>query len=90
MIVKWEKFLRPDWKKIVLMILIPYFIRVLYVIFSLSKGTHVIYTSSFIATNNMPLLILVNEFLGSILISWIWSYPLSCLIVWIYDKRKKK
>jgi len=87
-----RQFLKPNWRKIVLMILIPYFVIVFYDFYLISQGIQVAFLARpyYISTNNIYLLILVNGFVNSLLTTWWWSYSLGCLIVWIFNKVKKK
>jgi len=79
-----KKFLKPDWRKIVIFV-------ILFIIFSfLSLILSMIYICSpSINIGCPPLGIELGVFILLFIISFFISYLLSCLIIWIYDKVKK-
>jgi len=81
--MNWKQFLKPDWRKIVLTILL----MILPTIFI--KGITSILHSCPVGTINCPPLFDWESFVVMFTISLIITYLLSCLIVWIYDKVKK-
>jgi len=99
--MKWKEFLKPDWRKIVIFIIIfillffiPTFptFSILPVPVGVEGGAYMVGWSSLYnllygygtltdRINYMKIPIIINCFV---------SYLLSCLLVLIYDKRKKK
>jgi hypothetical protein len=85
-----KKFLKPDWRKIAITLIIPTIpflilsirdIRMLTILF-------IVYQLLFIpAISYGEPIVTYPNFL---LILWIPIYIISCLIVWTYDKVKKK
>ena len=82
--MNWKEFLKPDWRKIVITILL----MILPTIFI--KGITDIFHSCPVGMINCPPLFDWESFMVMFTISLIITYLLSCLIVWIYDKLKKK
>jgi hypothetical protein len=112
--MNWKKFLKPDWRKIVILIIIS-------IIFSLSSaffaciteyGLYEMKKNSACGLSNVPSLALSSylyfipvggwketDCFGSgcsgyafniLFLIGVSIYLLSCLIIWIYDKVKKK
>ncbi len=79
----WKQFLKPDWRKIV--------------IFAISLVTLFLYQPTFgIRLVGFPLTVMVKDMFGTrysvpaIIINLIFWYLLSCLLIWFYDKSRKK
>ncbi len=79
-----KEFLRPDWRKIVITILL----MILPTIFM--KGITTILHSCPTGMINCSPLFNWESFIVMFTISLIITYFLSCIIVWVYDKVKKK
>ena len=88
-----KQFLKPDWRKIVIFVVVS-------IVFSLYKNIITVY--NYERGFPLPFQFCVYDMFPSLAPPWcgvvghylivdiiIW-YILSCLIVWIYDKRKKK
>ncbi len=112
-IVKWKQFLKPDWRKIVMsviLIILPIF-QTIHAMRTTRPGVDdisirltpivgVILFPIFILAIVLRSLIKYIAIHGLVLgyyltilgliISLIYLYLLSCLIIWIYDKYKKK
>ena len=96
--MNWKGFLKPDWKKIIIfIILLIIFLPFKYVV---SAALPIIW-----AGRGLPLPIYIDILVGEgmvwttinypllgvlLIIDLIFWYFLSCFIVWIYDKVKKK
>ena len=82
--MNWKEFLKPDWRKVIIFIIGEIFILSIYYSYAnyvmIAISTPI--QETFI-TWIVPFLIFVLP------VSLIW-YLLSCLIIWIYDKRKRK
>ncbi len=76
--MNFKKFLKPDWRKIV--IFIP-----LSIVFAWGAGIPLRSTIPVGEISNVPLLDPTN-----LVINLIFWYLFSCFLVWIYDKIKKK
>jgi len=82
--MKWKDFLEPYWIKIVITVLL----MILPTIFI--KAYTTVLHSCPVGVIDCPPLFNWELFLQMIVIALILTYLLSCLIVWIYDKVKKK
>ena len=98
--MKWKQFLKPSWKKIIIFIIFS----IVFLMFSrrnLLPGGELIneavgfplpfkllYTEAPIAGQYVSLMKLL--FAAFFVIDVIFWYLISCLIVWIYDRFKKK
>jgi hypothetical protein len=80
----WKKFLKPDWRKIVITILL----MILPTIFI--KAYTTVLHSCPVGMTDCPPLFDWELFLQMIVIALIITYSISCFLVWIYDKVKKK
>lgn len=95
--MKWKRFLRPDWGKIVFFIVIfalLFFLPILPVIITIPtpagvEGRFLILWTSFYEILFLPGY-RAKHMIVPILIYCFISYLLSCFIVCIYDKVKKK
>ena len=97
--MNWKEFLRPDWRKMVLIVIFnliffyfvgwspcaiisrPSYCRTLETIIFIFQPTFIIGTK--FGYGDLPLIF-------GFIISLFYQYLLSCPIVWIYDKVKKK
>jgi len=92
--VNWKQFLKPDWRKIVLTIISLYFVFL--IILSLTSRWETYCTEEGFRLHpeqcgwHESILGIELDLSTAFLISIILSYLFSCLIVWIYDKVKKK
>ena len=95
--MNFKQFLKPDWRKIVVFIILLIFIVIIIPIF-INSGFGVLYVNA-----GFPLVFyektIINPSLGTektnflmlnLVIDIIVLYVLSCLIVWLYDKFRKK
>jgi len=102
--MKLKEFLKPDWRKIVLTIIII-IAWILLLRFIVLKTVVFCYTCPVTCLNGnyvnylivpgvcnccVSLLEVYNNYLWNLIIPFIFSYFLSCLIIWIYKKVKKK
>jgi len=87
----WMKFLKPDWRKILITIALS---LILILSFRFSNTP-----LQYLSISLYPLIpescapgseICQQTFNWFVIPSWLFMYILSCLIVWIYDKVKKK
>ena len=89
-----KEFLKPDWKKIILTILLLFFVFL--VLFSLTTSIYVLCTEEGFRLHPescgyiKPALGIELDLSTIFFISILVSYLLSCLLVKIYDKVKKK
>jgi phosphatidylserine synthase len=93
--MNWKKFLKPDWRKIVIFVIL-FVIGFITFLISSSFGVRVIPDS---ATEVLIAIFLptifITQFLGSsnigfiLILTMVYWYILSCLIVWIYDRFRK-
>jgi hypothetical protein len=81
--MKLKEFLKPDWRKILLTILL----MIVPTIF-IKASTTVLHSCP--VGVDCPPLFIQELFLQEIIITVIGTYLFSCLIVWIYNKMKKK
>jgi membrane protein implicated in regulation of membrane protease activity len=85
--MNWKQFLKPDWRKMVLFVILL-ILSLLYewpcTRSSVCRGLIFSYATKFFLSDNYD--ILWVQFVLNIVI-W---YLLSCLIVWIYDKFRKR
>jgi hypothetical protein len=94
--MNWKEFLKPDWRKIVLMLLIPS-------LGSISFFLSWILGGFFKSRILFEILIALTFYLGypfsigsvfgylvGLIFGSIFYYLISCLIVWIYNKIKKR
>jgi hypothetical protein len=99
--MNWKKFLKQDWRKIVIFVVILFFSLILFIFLNLTGGLPPTdeqiaqrnLISSILMIINWPLNIIgENSIINLILLvlDFVWIYLLSCLIVWIYDKLKKR
>jgi len=104
--MNWKKFLKPDWRKIVLALvlslILPFFSTSGWDCTETPCGSHYFYIMPIVGGFVNLMEFLKRLILSGVpfeallmplilfLISFIISYLLSCLIVWIYDKVKKK
>ncbi|MCX6821528.1 MAG: hypothetical protein NTW30_01990 [Candidatus Aenigmarchaeota archaeon] len=93
MIIK--EILKPDWKKLILCILLPSipsfiasFINAIQIAFIFRP----FYMTVLFSTGILNLRTFVDYMLAGVatILDLIYIYLLSCLIVWVYDKVKKK
>lgn len=95
--MNWKEFIKPDWKKIVIFVVLHVLIIFIIPLAFFTNG----YVVSLGDIIPWPLRVILNPALlsygargmGSLLLYpflWLYWYLLSCLIVWIYDKVKKK
>lgn len=105
--MNWKQFLKPDKRKIVLMIIIT-LVWILLLRFLLSEDPKYKYITcqcpaecpggNYIDYLIIPssckcctsLSMIYNDYLWNLLLPLVISYFLSCLIVWIYDKFRKR
>lgn len=90
-----KQFLKPDWRKIVLFVIVLFLLT----FFLGIKFSAIPEIESIIEIGYPPFLTIIEGFLGNKTYKWnftnlifnivIW-YLLSCVIIWIYDKIKKK
>ena len=89
-----KQFLKPDWRKIVITIVSIFYVLLVIVSF-ITGGMFVDCTEEGFRLHpescgyKKPL-IEINDLRVTFIISIVISYILSCLIVWIYDKFRKK
>ncbi len=102
--MNFKQFLKPNWRKIVVFFCIIFFVTTItsilphmennpytfIFIFILIPGTitSVIGHFNVLGMDNLVVSSLINSTV--LLIDILWFYILSCLIIWIYDKVKKK
>ena len=102
--MKWKDFLKPDWKRILLFVVLLFvapfpFIRAeaMTCIQMVGADCPLLLTTDF--TFGIPVIFHRNDFSSAITnnvlplffpIHLIYAYLLSCLIIWIYDKVRKK
>jgi len=97
--MSWKDFLNPDWRKMVLFFLLScFFISVFWGLFYTSSiirffaypFSHIydIFVNSEFASQHFIIAKLLSTTL--LTIDRFYYYLLSCLIIWIYNKRKKK
>jgi hypothetical protein len=87
--MNWKKFLMPDWIKVVLtVILFLISTRYTYTL-GFDAPTSYGFPIPVYATGGFPMATVDFLYLG-IIIDLIFYYLISCLIVWVYDKYKKK
>jgi hypothetical protein len=86
--MNWKEFLKPDWRKIVLTVILMFIPLPMYVDTFCSCYSPPCQCPKKIMF--YPLLLSLGIGLLTLPIDLVISYLLSCLIVWIYDKRKKK
>jgi len=96
-----KQFFKPDWRKIVIFVILSALFLYLYfycvviwcessLIWALAYPITLIYPLILALEEiNLFLFMVVNYFI-TVFISFLYWYVLSCLIVWIYDKLKKK
>ncbi len=97
-----KQFLKPDWRKIVIFVIL--FLFWLFIILFTScfhpritceEGyesyyeTLIIVCSSRCISENLIILYRIRDFTLGIFVYFILPYLISCLIVWIYDKFRK-
>jgi hypothetical protein len=99
--MNWKRFLKPDWRKIILTVILIS-LSFLYIYepvimdaYEAYRGLPMFYWKYFTGTGlivpGMNLPEPVTEFLYlNLIIDLIFWYFLSCLIIWIYNKVKKK
>jgi len=99
--MNWKKFLKPDWRKIILTIIfivltyiLTVFVIAIFPIYDNFPAKYFLTDIDWIIVCVGPMacgpqLIYGPNILGIIFLLII-SYFLSCLIVWVYDKYKKK
>jgi hypothetical protein len=85
--MNFRQFLKPDWRKIVVFIIL--LIIFLPFKYSLIRGELPV------PVKGLPLPIWIEDVYSSLLkifliIDLIFWYPISCFIIWIYDKLKKE
>jgi len=92
--MKWKEMLVPNWKKILLTMILPYVLFVVAFQLTLKPNTAVIHPIGYPVYHNDPR---VDTFIRSLIFAsvysipnWIWSYPLSAFVMWKTEKRKKK
>jgi hypothetical protein len=88
-----KNFLKPDWRKIVLsVILLLWYLSSILIAIAEEGGFNSVL--HFIAVFGMliffPFSLFYIFFPVDIILSILYTYLLSCLIIWVYDKRKKK
>jgi hypothetical protein len=93
--VNWKKFLKPDWKKIVVFV-------VIFGLVGFLVWPSFIWATDTPTSIGFPFTFYVPEFrwgpvysparfsVSFLTLDIIFGYLISCLIIWIYDKRKKK
>jgi len=74
--MNWKEFLKPDWKKILIAIILFAIDRFIY-----QYMTGVVLNSNPLSTSE----VILNH-----IFAFIVFYLISCLIVWIYNKVRKK
>jgi hypothetical protein len=85
----WKQFLKPDWKKILLTVIL-FLISTRYVSFlGLDAPYYIGFPINVYYMAGWPMSTKGFFYLG-IVIDLIFYYLISCLIVWIYDKVRKK
>jgi len=85
----WKQFLKPDWRKIVLFLVLLNFVPMPLVCYYALGGCGEMFIVAgfiFFLTVLMTPLIMIVIAIPLIIL----SYLLSCLIIWIYDKFKGK
>jgi predicted neutral ceramidase superfamily lipid hydrolase len=96
-----KQFLKPNWRKVVIFLLMSLIMSFTLLFFigcgprRGTLGTLCVYSITDYLTVIVasPLVILLNYFLGVFhvfVLSFIYWYLLSCLIIWIYDKFRGK
>lgn len=92
--MSWKEFLKPDWRKICIWIIISIIIILTIfvenIFFHLRTGKFYGYPFPFYATGGVVSPKWLAIFTPTFWINIFIAYLLSCLIVWIYDKGKKK
>jgi hypothetical protein len=95
--MNWKKFLKPDWRKILLTILIGILAFLIFMETGIyckpcASETECVCPYSLPQLLSFPIFIIWAQSNDWIIISSsiLYWYILSCLIVWIYDKVKKK
>lgn len=90
--MNWKEFLRLDWRKIVIFVI--FVILSVIVPFRSILGSWVdtgpIFNYESIVCGEEPFSCSPQIFLPYMIFNLVFYYLLSCLIVWIYDKVKKK
>ena len=81
--LKIENFLKPNFKKIVICVILIYFLSRLFYEWGDCRRIEGLVTCSILGFNYSGIFILLDGFLRTIIL-----YLLSCLIIWIYDKFK--
>lgn len=80
-----KKFLKPNWRKIVITVILM-IIPFIY----LGVSSFIIHSCPVGMTDCSPYIFDLEFFSVMIFISIIITYLISCLIIWVYDKVKKK
>lgn len=101
-IMDWKQFLKPDWRKIVIIILIIFFLflgRLIEIPIKIENflgsfflfliSPILLFSSCATIGGQISLFCQISTLVGFIILPIFW-YLLSCLIVWIYDKYRKK
>jgi len=94
-----KQFLKPDWRKIVVTVIFLIYSVIINIYFysvDLTSTASIMLLLAYFL--NLPYTILFSqelipyqfEFICFIIIGFIYQYLLSCLIIWIYDKFRKK
>jgi hypothetical protein len=82
----WKEFLKPDWRKIIVFILSLNFLLIPYTCHVAKGGC-----DDFYLIAGWLFILISISFIPQIIIPLIiFDYFLSCFIIWIYDKYKKK
>jgi hypothetical protein len=92
--MKWKEFLKPDKKKIVLTVIFPVLTITIYISAWLfgqmfKSGVLFVILINLFMIFAFPYFSIGSELVG-LISSFIYWYLLSCLIVWVYGKVKKK
>jgi hypothetical protein len=97
--MNWKQFLKPNWRKIVIFLL-PIILTIITLFIEVKgSGWDILVYFPILICGIIPGCItsggelpLVNNalYLLSFVITYIIWYPISCLIIWIYNKVKKK
>ena len=95
--MNWKEFLKPDWRKLLTLFILEFFITFIILLFGYSIPTWVVYLAApnvFYLENTVSSALSTEalSFHGSLsdVIVLFYRYILSCFIVWIYDKVRKK
>jgi hypothetical protein len=102
--MNWKEFLKPDWEKIVITVIITA-AWILFLRFIISNTVVLCemcpdtcpegnYVNYLIVPKLCPCCVSLSEvyenYLWNLIIPFIFSYFISCLIIWIYNRMKKK